>query len=480
MFISILSLKARMLPKAYISTALKMTGVCSSLSPSVLWIECRQSDLESSIARFFIAGTVRILYSHRMSDVLLPYAKTSEGNLVEPTTATRDEDYLCLECERSVRLRAGRVRRRHFYHKVETSCEGESVIHKAAKLKLREVFEASLNGGDLPVLLVPCVRHRSWHTYDPCEKTLEQRFSYPFTDVGEEVTVGSFRLDVALLEDGKVTFGVELYHRHRVPEAKTKGLGVSWIELDAEQVLSDASALKVIESNLKKSTCRACSRRTGLPFQPQKMLTLPGELERFPFVQSCEGLSPELKRCLPPAKIYLDTTHNRLYVLFEVSFRHHYSQLLQHLVELKTSILHVFGSDVPLAIGLLNGHGYTFGASEFDVPTSLTAGSRSPTVSPFLTIVGAKHLRVEALKVHVSERLFERLKPCSIFDHHEEKTLWVIAPNEETLYWLDVHRNELRGIVWYMYEHRGRLRLIRTDELPTPSSDARLERHLKG
>jgi hypothetical protein len=189
--------------------------------------------MSSRRVEFFIAGLSRILYSHRMAEVLLPYAKSYEGRLVEPNEANREGTYFCLECDHAVRLRAGKVRRKHFYHRIETSCEGESVVHKAAKLKLREIFEGSLNGGDLPVLALPCVKVRSWRTYEPCAKTLEHRFIYPFTDVQEEVAFGSFRLDVALLEEGKVTFGVELYHRHRVPEAKTKGLTLPWIELDA-------------------------------------------------------------------------------------------------------------------------------------------------------------------------------------------------------------------------------------------------------
>jgi hypothetical protein len=207
------------------------------------------------------------------------------------------------------------------------------------------------------------------------------------------------------------------------------------------------------------------------------MPPLPGGLERFPLVASSEALPPELERCLPPAKVYLDTTFNHLYVLFEESFRYHYAQLLQHLSALKVLISHVFGSHVPLSVGLLSNQGYAFGVSEFDVPTSLSANSRSPVIAPSVTITGAKHLKVEALKAHVSERLFERLQPCSIFDHHGEKTFWVIAPNREALYWLTIHKDELRGIVWTMYERSGRLRLVTVDEMPELGAGARLEGH---
>jgi hypothetical protein len=412
-----------------------------------------------------------------MAEVLLPYAKTSDGKFVEPTTANREGDYFCLECDRAVKLRAGKVRRKHFYHRVEATCQGESVIHRAAKLKLREMFEGGLNGGDLPVLLVKCAWQRSWHRYDPCAKTLEHRFTYPFTDVQEEVTVGSFRLDVALLEAGKVSFGVELYHRHRVPEAKTQGLTLPWIELEAEAVLNDAATLCVLESNLKKTTCRACSRNAGYPFQKQAILNLPGGLERFPLVESGEALPPELKRCQPPAKIYLGTTLNHLYVLFEESFRYHYTELLHHFTSLKVLVSHVFGSDVPLAVGLLGNHGYTFGVAEFEVSTSLNTASKPHVVSPPVTIVDAKHLKVEALKAHVSARLFERLQGCSIFDHHWEKTFWVVAPNREALYWLTIHKDELRGIVWTMYERSGRLQLVTLEEVLELGVGGRFEDH---
>jgi hypothetical protein len=426
---------------------------------------------------FFIAAFTFSRYSCPMAEVLLPYAKTSDGKLVEPTAANRNEAYVCLECDRAVKLRAGKVRRKHFCHRVETTCEGESVIHKAAKLKLKEMFEASLNGGDLPVLLMRCARHSSWRRYDPCTKVVEHRFTYPFTDIQEEVTVGSFRLDVALLEAGKVTFGVELYHRHRVPAAKTQGLTLPWVELEAEAVLNDASTLCVLESNLKKTTCRACSRNAGYPFQKQAIPTLPGGLERFPLVESGEALPPELKRCLPPAKIYLGTTLNHLYVLFEESFRYHYTELLHHFTSLKVLVSQVFGSDVPLAVGLLGNDSYTFGVAEFEVSTSLNTASKSQVVSPPVMITGAKHLKVEALKAHVSERLFERLQGCSIFDHHSEKTFWVVAPNREALYWLTIHKDELRGIVWTMYERNGRLQLVTLEEVLEPSAGVRFADH---
>ena len=65
----------------------------------------------------------------------IPYAYTSDKQLVSPEIASKDIDYFCPECENPVILRKGEVRIAHFAHlpDVETNCTGEGVVHKVAK-----------------------------------------------------------------------------------------------------------------------------------------------------------------------------------------------------------------------------------------------------------------------------------------------------------------------------------------------------------
>ena len=54
-----------------------------------------------------------------------------------------------------------------------------------------------------------------------------------------EFTVGSRRLDVALLNAGKVVLGVEILVTHAVDEYKRADLSMTWIELEATAILTD-------------------------------------------------------------------------------------------------------------------------------------------------------------------------------------------------------------------------------------------------
>ena len=144
-------------------------------------------------------------------------------------TASRQDTFTCLQCGERLVLKRGEVRSAHFAHLNGAGCGGERVTHLLAK----RLLVALLRGGHAPVLSRACASAG-------CEARLETPWALPpFDAVEEEVPCGAFRLDVALLRDGVVVAGIEVFFSSRMSRFKQMTLAVPWVELDAEELLSD-------------------------------------------------------------------------------------------------------------------------------------------------------------------------------------------------------------------------------------------------
>lgn len=71
------------------------------------------------------------------------YANNSNGDLINISTAKRNEKYFCPICEKLMNPHMGKLRRWHFVHKSVGSCSYESYLHKVAKIKIRQAFLSS-------------------------------------------------------------------------------------------------------------------------------------------------------------------------------------------------------------------------------------------------------------------------------------------------------------------------------------------------
>ena len=71
------------------------------------------------------------------------YANNSSGDLINVSTAQRNEKYFCPICGEIMNPHMGKVRRWHFVHKNAGNCSYESYLHKLAKIKIREAFLSS-------------------------------------------------------------------------------------------------------------------------------------------------------------------------------------------------------------------------------------------------------------------------------------------------------------------------------------------------
>lgn len=89
-------------------------------------------------------------------------------NINSITIATRyAKKYYCLQCGQEMTPNLGKQRAWHFSHKIDSACDGESYLHKLAKIKIREHFTSSekfkvQQRNDK----VPCVKDTSCIFYD--------------------------------------------------------------------------------------------------------------------------------------------------------------------------------------------------------------------------------------------------------------------------------------------------------------------------
>lgn len=164
----------------------------------------------------------------------VPYATDTAGRVVSPKEAAPGR-YFCLECHETVSYRRAHTRRgreveAHFAHLPGNECAGESVLHLAAKFRLREALELQ----EKPfVLRRSCSR---WY----CTQTWDEPLTMPSFDVAaEEVAYGNYRLDVGTLLAGRVVMAFEVFHSHRIGSVKAAGLRVPWVELQAAPTADD-------------------------------------------------------------------------------------------------------------------------------------------------------------------------------------------------------------------------------------------------
>ncbi len=71
------------------------------------------------------------------------YANNASGELINISTAQRQEKYFCPICGGAMIPHMGHIRRWHFVHKNTDICSYESYLHKLAKIKIRQAFLSS-------------------------------------------------------------------------------------------------------------------------------------------------------------------------------------------------------------------------------------------------------------------------------------------------------------------------------------------------
>ena len=185
----------------------------------------------------------------------LPYALTSLERLVSADDANRDEQHYCPNCGKAVTLRRGDVRKAHFAHRSGTDCKPESVIHKIAKRLIGEVININAMSNDQVIT----IERECENCGLPAAQDLAPG---TFTSSSEEEWVGTYKVDVAGFRGTEVALGIEIFHKHAVPEEKAGNLAVHWIELDAQAVIDNPFHWKPTKGRLKKvALCQPCRKK---------------------------------------------------------------------------------------------------------------------------------------------------------------------------------------------------------------------------
>ena len=196
----------------------------------------------------------------------VPYAVTLDGELADPKTAEKlvDGGYRCLACNEPVLLRQGQVRVPHFAHYADrdVSCNPETVLHEAAKLRLVEMLHEGVAAFHLNVGCPGYVGVDEQRVACSAKDLAERALDVPeFDQASVEVAFGRYRLDAAAALGGEAVLGLEVFQSHQVDEAKEAFLmasGLPWLEVEARAVLEEAMPWLAIRSSFGVVQCPAC------------------------------------------------------------------------------------------------------------------------------------------------------------------------------------------------------------------------------
>ena len=177
---------------------------------------------------------------------------------------------------------AGPVVTPHIRHQNESECSAkgwrESNEHLNGKMRILEVLRQQPRID----LLVGCARHA---------EAFDQWVVPSWAIADDEIRHSSRRVpDVALINDqGEIVAAIEVYHSHRVDDAKAASYaqsGIPWIEVTAETANAWAGEPLACVARHQKAICSACEDAARERFEHQNRMTLPqtmigyGDLEQ--------------------------------------------------------------------------------------------------------------------------------------------------------------------------------------------------------
>lgn len=208
------------------------------------------------------------------------YCVDENGKLVHIsslTDATRHARKLyCLQCGQEMVANLGQYKAKHFSHKADTACDGESYLHKLAKRRIKEKFDSSEN---FPVMFlhdVPCCEASKCPCYDSQYCALEKQDirsdlkiwkNKPVYDTCEpEVPVGEFRPDLLLTcstkPDRQPVF-IEIFKTHESNEIK---INSRYRIIETKQVKSEDDIEDIINRGfVEGDNCTTYNFKPQLP-----------------------------------------------------------------------------------------------------------------------------------------------------------------------------------------------------------------------
>ncbi|HEX8393903.1 MAG TPA: competence protein CoiA family protein [Longimicrobium sp.] len=218
--------------------------------------------------RFEVCGKQLVAASGGAEYLLVPitaYAPLPRG--------TRPAAF-CPVCLERVTLRLGTRNRHHYGHRPDADCAaagGEGALHLAAKIHLSVQLANGGRGIDIrPVCAgVPDEKRSEF-----CRAAPAEPWPVEWDEVRVESALPSLRADLMLLREGREVGAIEIHVHHRVDSAKShkyRGLGVPWIEVPANGVISESGlgwrageVLAVLQDSRRDPHAWRCPRHEAM------------------------------------------------------------------------------------------------------------------------------------------------------------------------------------------------------------------------
>lgn len=176
----------------------------------------------------------------------VPFARCGDGGArhVTAVSALSIGPFTCLDCGESLTLRRPRDKRRHFAHRPDSLCAGETALHRYAKELLER--ERTLN---LPPLVLQ---------EEGISKTVFKGGVYEFETVSPEHKLDTFQPDAIVTYRGK-ELAIEFLATHAVDVRKREKVlkrDLSMVEIDLSGVRAGQLSAEELDHAILHSSPR--------------------------------------------------------------------------------------------------------------------------------------------------------------------------------------------------------------------------------
>lgn len=182
----------------------------------------------------------------------IPFGLDEKDRPVSAEKAERLGAYRCPNCKSDLILKQGQIREWHFAHKVTIQCSLESVLHKTAKYLVRNSLREWVAGNKQSPLMQRTCCNCSKSTAFPLPQDISN------AEV-EQRTSSNFVVDVGIFVGSSIEYAVEIKHTHAMNDRKIQEIGIAFIELIAEEVISDPWEWKPVLDEFPEAFCSDCA-----------------------------------------------------------------------------------------------------------------------------------------------------------------------------------------------------------------------------
>ena len=187
-------------------------------------------------------------------DVLkLQYVHDEKSQLIHIDHAEKGQNYFCPLCKSQLFLKAGRVKAKHFSHPKDAACSTEDLKRVISTHLISQAIQSNINSVSSISLNRLCVR---------CDKPLTQRIQPGYISSYESnYSSEGESCDLALFVDHKPALAIQINYQSEIDPERIQSFPLRWIELDADELISDPSCWTPIMSSLNHVSCHSCHPR---------------------------------------------------------------------------------------------------------------------------------------------------------------------------------------------------------------------------